>query len=110
MIMSSVLALALIGFAGVLINRDVRKRKQAEAALRDNEERYRNLVENANEGIISLTVDGKIASVNHGLETMLNWSRDELVGESYGKILTPTSATQGEERFQRDRVDEQGLL
>ena len=81
------------------MNRDVLKRRHAEAELRESEARYRTLVESANEGIISITLDGKIASINHGLETMLDWSREELVGESYGKILTPTSASQGEDRL-----------
>jgi len=96
---ASVFAIVLVGLAGVLVNRDVLKRKRAETALAESEARYRTLVENANEGIISITLDGKIASINHGLETMLNWSREELVGESYGKILTPTSASQSEERL-----------
>lgn len=96
---ASTFAFVLIALAGIVVNHDVLKRKQAEAELRDSEERYRTLVENANEGIISITLDGKIASVNHGLEVMLDWSREELVGASYGKILTSTSVTEGEERL-----------
>ena len=96
---ASTLAFVLVALAGALVNRDVLKRRHAEAELRESEARYRTLVESANEGIISITLDGKIASVNHGLEMMLDRSREELVGESYGKILTPTSATEGEERL-----------
>ena len=96
---ASMFAFVLVGLAGAFVNRDVLKRRQAEAELRESEARYRTLVENANEGIISITLDGKIASINHGLEMMLDWSREELVGESYGKILTPASASQGEERL-----------
>ena len=96
---ASTLSFVLVGLAGVLVTRDVLKRRQAETALRESEAQYRNLVENANEGIILITLDGKIALVNHGLEMMLDWSREELVGESYGKILTPASASQGEERL-----------
>lgn len=96
---ASALAFVLVGLAGVIVNRDVLKRRQAERELQASEARYRTLVESANEGIISITLDGKIASINHGLETMLDWSREELVGESYGKILTPTSAAQSEERL-----------
>ena|GEM_PF-6422743 len=98
-IAASTLAFVLVGLAGILLNRDVLKRRRAEAALQESEARYRTLVESANEGIISITLDGKIASINHGLETMLDWSREELVGESYGKILTPASASQSEERL-----------
>jgi len=96
---ASTLTFVLVALAGAVVNRDVLKRKQVEAELRDSEARYRTLVENANEGIISITLDGKIASINHCLEMMLGWSREELVGESYDKIFTPTSATEGEERL-----------
>jgi PAS domain S-box-containing protein len=96
---ASMLAFVLVGLAGVFVNRDVTKRRQAEAALRESEAKYRTLVENANEGILSLTREGKITSINHGLEMMLNWSREELVGASYSTILTPRSASQCEERL-----------
>jgi PAS domain S-box-containing protein len=57
------------------------------------------LVESTSEGLISITLDGKIAAINHGLEMMLDWSREELVGKSYGHTLTPTSASQSEARL-----------
>jgi PAS domain S-box-containing protein len=95
----STLAFLLVGLAGVLLNRDVLRRRRAEAALRESEAQYRTLVESTKEGLVSITLDGKIAAINYGLEMMLDWSREELVGQSYRKILTPISASQSEERL-----------
>src|SRR5262249_39574971 len=96
---ASTLALLLVGLAGVLLNRDVLRRRRVEAALRESEAQYRTLVESTQEGLVSITLDGKIAVINYGLEMMLDWSREELVGKSYGTILTPTSSLQSEERL-----------
>ncbi len=39
-------------FAGYVILRDISRRKQAEKMLRESEERYRRIVETANEGVL----------------------------------------------------------
>jgi len=70
--------------------------------LRENllasEGRCRDLFENASDTIVSFTTDGIVTEVNRGLETLLGWSRQELVGQHYRQILTPESAMQMEER------------
>ena len=60
-------------FVGVGI--DVTRRRQAEAALKESEEKYRSIFENAVEGIFRVTPDGYFVSVNpamariHGYES-----------------------------------------
>ena len=55
-------------------------RKQAEAALREAEERYRSIFENASEGIFQSTLEGAYLSVNPALARIYGYeSIDELI-------------------------------
>ena len=66
--------------------------------LRTSEGRCRDLFENASDAIVSFTTEGIVIEVNRGLETLLGWSRQELVGQHFRRILTPVAAAQLEER------------
>ncbi|QIN80084.1 PAS domain S-box protein [Rubrobacter marinus] len=63
----------------VLMHEDVSERKRAEEALRESEERYRAVVEQAAEGIVLVDVETKrIFETNAVYESLLGYSPDEM--------------------------------
>ncbi|MGE5403482.1 MAG: PAS domain S-box protein, partial [Candidatus Saccharibacteria bacterium] len=61
---------------------DITERKRAEAALRESEEKYRQIVETASEGIIISEPDGTIVFTNLRMADMLGYPREELIGRN----------------------------
>ncbi|MGH7824949.1 MAG: PAS domain S-box protein [Candidatus Binatia bacterium] len=62
--------------------RDITERKRDEAAMRDSEERYRRIVETANEGIWVLSAEAVTEYVNPQMAEMLGYSVEEMTGRS----------------------------
>jgi len=67
---------------------DIGQRKQAEAALRESEERYRSLVENIDLGISLVNTDYRVVMVNAALARMNGRRPEDLAGKSCSEILT----------------------
>jgi CheY-like chemotaxis protein len=66
-----------------------RARREAEQALRISEELYRRLVENARDGIFTLTAGGQVSSVNNACETMTGWTREQCLGKTFIEFIHP---------------------
>ena len=65
----------------VLVIRDITQQKSSEVALRESEERYRNLVDTMTEGLAIQDEQGVVRYVNDSLCDMLGYSRDEFIGK-----------------------------
>ncbi|NQW16445.1 MAG: PAS domain S-box protein [Chloroflexi bacterium] len=81
-------------FVGV--TRDITVRKQAEQALRDSEERYRNLFENATDLIQIIDANGKYLFTNSAWRTALGYLDDEISNIGFQDVVHPDSVNQFE--------------
>ncbi len=65
----------------IATHRDISRQKEAEKQLRDSEEKFKMIFENANDEIIYHTVDGKVIDVNDKIEEIFGYTREELLGK-----------------------------
>jgi formate hydrogenlyase transcriptional activator len=76
--------------------RDITARRQAEAALRQSEERFRLLVEGARDyAIFVLDPEGKVATWNSGAERIKGYRADEILGRHFSKFYPQESLDRG---------------
>jgi len=79
---------------------DITARIQAEGALRESEEKYSNLVERANDGIVIIQ-DGIMKYVNPRLAEMGGYTVEELVGKPFTDYASPAELPTLVDRYVR---------
>lgn len=87
---------------------DITEAKQSEERLRESEERYRRIVETANEGVLVLDTEGTITLANPTIAELLGYGIEEMVGRPVFEFMGPTDAADARDsmRTRRDRVPE----
>jgi PAS domain S-box-containing protein len=75
------------------------ERKQAEEALRQSEQRYRTIVETANEGVWLIDREARTAYVNHRLTAMLGYTAEEMIGRTMLEFVFPEELQAARERI-----------
>ena len=78
---------AALGVRGIA--RDITKRKRMEEALRRSEERYRVLIESANDIIYTLAPDGRFTSLNRAGERITGYTFAELAAQTWRVLVAP---------------------
>ena len=77
--------------------------QQREEALRTSEEKYRRLVEQANEGVLALDQAGAVTFANPRMAEMLGYGVDEIVGLEFAFFMVNHESELLQEKIQRRR-------
>lgn len=90
------------------IARDITDRVEMVEALRGSEEKYRQLIENANDIIYETDIDGNFIFINPVAEKIMGYSEKELIGTNFIDLLHP-DWQQETDRFYRSQFSEKIL-
>ncbi len=94
--------------AGMLLLQNITREKQSEKALRESEERYRLIAENATDLISVQTPDGDFLYASPASNVLLGYQPEELIGHSLYDFLHPEDVDRVR-RVRRQTLDTPGV-
>lgn len=80
---------------------DVTERRETERALRENEERYRTIIENIADGYYEVDLRGNFIFFNDACKAILGYEKDEMVGMNYRAMADENIAARISKIFRR---------
>ena len=93
-----------VRYSGVDI--DITDRKRTEEALRDSEERYRTLIDNANDLVFTLDLDFRLTSANPAVKRLLGYDVEKLIGAPLSDFVPPRQVAKHAEMLRRKLAGE----
>lgn len=95
--------------ARLVVATDITKRRKAENALRESEERFRLLVsEVADYAILMLDPEGRIASWNAGAERIKGYKPEEIIGQHFSRFYPTEEVERGKPAYELKVAGELG--
>ncbi len=88
-----------------IYGRDITDQKKAETAIHQSEEKYRSIVETAQEGIMVANPDGRIVFANERMAQTLGYTVDELAGKPGLEFVPEKEKARAHERMKNRQED-----
>ena len=86
----------------VCVVRDITNRRKVEEELRRSEEKYRSLLENANDIIYSHDLQGRYLTINRAGEKITGYTREEILGGlNIGQVVAPEYVEKAKQMIRR---------
>lgn len=83
------------------ISTDITERKQTEVALKESEQKYRNLVETCQGAIWSVDAEGRLTFINQAAKQLYGYEPEEMIGRHFSELVTPEQTQKGQEILER---------
>ena len=92
-----------VGMLTDAFNKMLEEIQRSGRELRESEEKFRGMIETANEGIWILDEHGRVSFVNDQMANLLGCTKDQIIGKEKGHFVFPEDQSAVEELFKRRR-------
>ena len=93
---------AELAHANEALQSDIAERQQVQNALRQSEEKYRELIKNANDIIYTLDLSGRYTSLNRAGERITGYTLEEALRMNIADVISPHDAERVRERIAKN--------